>query len=154
MKVKFTIEIPSISETITDDVDIAEHRLAGLDADEREKFITDEVREAVGEFVSWGWIEVEQQEKTASRNVFRLLDEGCAGGEPLEVTAADYDDALGVLPPVCGKKCFAMGEAAAHTGDGEPVYYWFAQIGKKYFAVKAVREKAEAIFSARRAAAS
>jgi hypothetical protein len=63
-------------------------------------------------------------------------------GQAVQVPEDDYWYALEVLPPIYGKKCFAMGEL--YTADK---YFWFSQIGADYFGVLANQEIAESVFA-------
>lgn len=57
MKISYILEIPRVSETIEDELEIDDNELIGLTEAEREQFIEAEVRDAVFNLISWGWIE-------------------------------------------------------------------------------------------------
>lgn len=68
-------------------------------------------------------------------------------GTPIEITATDYDYMLGVLPPVYGRGCFAMGELFTHTNTGVAIYYWAAEQQEKFFCLLGTQEEAEREFA-------
>lgn len=79
-------------------------------------------------------------------------DEIKASKTPVPVTEEHYWYALEVLPPIYGRGCFAMGEAADHTPTGETVYYCFRAKGNQFTAFYGTLPEAEAAFAeARRA---
>lgn len=65
----------------------------------------------------------------------------------VEITAADYAYMLGVMPPIVGKNCFAMGDLYSHSAAGEPVYYWACERGTRYFCLLGTQEEAEQEFA-------
>jgi len=66
---------------------------------------------------------------------------------PVEITADDYAYMLGALPPISGKKCFAMDELYTHNAAGQPVYYWGCKRGQRYFCLLGTQEEAEQAFA-------
>ena len=66
---------------------------------------------------------------------------------PVEITSDDYAYMLGVLPPVHGLNCFAMGELYTHNAAREPVYYWACKRGRRYFCLLGTQSEAEQEFA-------
>ena len=66
---------------------------------------------------------------------------------PVEITADDYAYMLGVLPPIHGKNCFAMGELYTHSAEGEPIYYWACKRDRRYFCLLGTQQEAEQEFA-------
>lgn len=66
---------------------------------------------------------------------------------PVEITADDYAYMLGVLPPIYGKHCFAMGELYTHNPAGEPIYYWACKRDRRYFCLLGTQQEAEQEFA-------
>ena len=66
---------------------------------------------------------------------------------PVEITADDYAYMLGVLPPIHGKHCFAMGELYTHNPAGEPIYYWACKRDRRYFCLLGTQQQAEQEFA-------
>ena len=66
---------------------------------------------------------------------------------PVEITVDDYAYMLGVLPPIHGKYCFAMGELYTHNPAGEPVYYWACKRDRRYFCLLGTQQEAEQEFA-------
>lgn len=63
---------------------------------------------------------------------------GTLRGKPvwLEVTEADWDHALNVLPPVYLVGAFQIGEPAAHDRRGDAIRATYVQIGERFFAAE------------------
>jgi hypothetical protein len=78
-------------------------------------------------------------------NVFNKIK--AAGGELVRVEEETVDYALGVLPPVRGNKCFAMGEVFRHDAGGEPTYFWFARLGEFWYGLLGTQAAAETRFA-------
>lgn len=68
-------------------------------------------------------------------------------GTRIEITAPDYDYMLGVLPPVYGRGCFAMGELFTSTSTGVAIYYWAAEQQERFFCLLGTQEEAEREFA-------
>ena len=66
---------------------------------------------------------------------------------PVEITADDYAYMLGVLPPIHGQNCFAMGELYTHSAAGEPIYYWACKRDRRYFCLLGTKTEAEQEFA-------
>jgi hypothetical protein len=66
---------------------------------------------------------------------------------PVEITADDYAYMLGVLPPIHGKHCFAMGELYTHNGEGISIYYWACKRDRRYFCLLGTQQEAEQEFA-------
>jgi hypothetical protein len=66
---------------------------------------------------------------------------------PIEITAEDYAYMLGVLPPIHGQNCFAMGELYTHSAAGEPIYYWACKRDRRYFCLLGTKAEAEQEFA-------
>jgi hypothetical protein len=66
---------------------------------------------------------------------------------PVEITADDYAYMLGVLPPIHGQNCFAMGELYTHSAAGEPTYYWACKCDRRYFCLLGTKAEAEQEFA-------
>ena len=89
----------------------------------------------LGDEQSWG--------KPLSYFDFAKLNPGVS----IEITADDFSYMLGVLPPIHGKRCFAMGELYTHNPAGEPVYYWASKRGRRYFCLLGTQQEAEQEFA-------
>lgn len=66
---------------------------------------------------------------------------------PVEITADDYAYMLGVLPPIHGQNCFAMGELYTHNPTGESIYYWACKRDRRYFCLLGTKAEAEQEFA-------
>jgi len=66
---------------------------------------------------------------------------------PVEITADDHAYMLGVLPPIHGQNCFAMGELYTHSAAGEPIYYWACKRDRRYFCLLGTKTEAEQEFA-------
>lgn len=66
---------------------------------------------------------------------------------PVEITAEDYEYMLGVMPPIYGKNCFAMGEIYTHSAAGEPIYYWACKRDRRCFCLLGTQAEAEQEFA-------
>jgi hypothetical protein len=67
-------------------------------------------------------------------------------GTLVEITRAQLDYMLNVLPPRYARGCFAMGEPVAHTPDGA-TYHWAGERGGKCYACYGTKAQAEHAFS-------
>lgn len=86
-------------------------------------------------------------------NVVTTLDDLRANaGKVVPVDSELYWDAIGAVPPVGGKGCWAMGEEAGHSAQGV-LWYWFAEVDEgEFFGFFGTREAAETAFAAYREA--
>lgn len=85
----------------------------------------------------------------ANDNIFDTIRDN--GASITEVDKDTYWYALGALPPIYGKKCFAMGEPYSFTSSGDTTYFWFTARGlhtdnEDFYACLGTQEQAEKIF--------
>lgn len=67
-------------------------------------------------------------------------------GQLFEITIAQYEHMLNVMPPKFVRGGFAMGEPAAHDPDGKVVFYFATHSGNKCFIVYGNKDEAEKAF--------
>ena len=57
MIISYILEMPIVSKTYENELEIDDAELLNLTEAERDNFIESEVREAVFDLISWGWTE-------------------------------------------------------------------------------------------------
>ena len=67
-------------------------------------------------------------------------------GTLVEITRAQLEYMLNMLPPRYANGCFAMGEPVAHTKDGV-TYHWAGERGGKCYACYGTKTEAERAFA-------
>lgn len=84
---------------------------------------------------------------TSSESEFDFSTDKRHPGTVLEISKAQFDYMLGVLPPRYGHGCFAMNEPANHTPEGEAIYHWAANRNNKYYICYGTKSLAEQAFA-------